>query len=286
MTSVVTSGAAYADFDFAHAATGIYRGMPADIYHARAPGVVSKTVLDILERSAAHYKAWLDGHERPATDALELGVITHARVFEPDLFASTYVQAPDHGDQRFKENKQKKAEWKAANEGKKPVSEEHWIASEGMARSIRRHPKVAPLLSRGEAEVTARWEDLDTGIICKARADWLVPNLGIILDLKTTEDAREDAFARSCAKYRYHVQNAHYDHGFSMAGIEIEDFVFVAVEKQPPYACAVYTLDDEAVFKGREAVDRNLRSLRDCIEVDEWPAYGNGIKKLSLPRWA
>jgi hypothetical protein len=83
------------------------------------------------------------------------------------------------------------------------------------------------------------------------------------------------------AQYRYHVQANHY-----LAGTGAERFVFIAVEKSYPYACAVYELDVDAMLAGENARRRNLSVIADCLAISEWPGYGNTIQPLSLPSWA
>lgn len=276
-------------FDFVNAATGLYPGIDEHTYHSRTLGVANKSALDAIDRSPAHYRAMIDQprDEEDVSDVLVIGKAFHCRVLEPHAFGARYVAAPNFGDLRFKENKQKRDAWKTENAGKTPLDPAVMAALEGMAAAVHAHPKARAMFeAEGVAEMTARWEDLETGIICKARSDWFVPSLGLIVDLKSTEDARPDPFAKSVAKYRYHVQHAHYVDGFALAGAEVEDFVFVAVEKKPPFACAVYVLDADAVRRGNADAQRNLRTLAECIERDEWPAYGTEIEPLSLPRWA
>lgn len=102
-----------------------------------------------------------------------------------------------------------------------------------------------------------------------------------IVDLKTTLDASPAGFAKSVAKFRYHVQRAHYSEGF-----DIGNFVFVAVEKTPPYLVAVYVLDEQAEIKGQELRDRDIQLYMDCLENDFWPGYSEDIEELSLPNWS
>jgi hypothetical protein len=155
-----------------------------------------------------------------------------------------------------------------------------------MRASVAAHPIAGKMLRGGVAEVTLRWDDDDTGIKCKARADYYVEARAACFDLKTTEDARPDSFARSVAKYRYHVQHAFYASGFAAIGKPLRHFVFVAIEKKPPYAIGLYVLDADAIERGDRDARANLTTLADCIERGEFPAYSPSIETLSLPRWA
>jgi len=62
--------------------------------------------------------------------------------------------------------------------------------------------------------------------------------------------------------------------------------MFVFIEKKPPYAVAVYELDEESVEKGRELYAQDLKLYKECKEWDHWPAYSSKVQTLSLPKWA
>lgn len=265
---------------------GLYPDIPEALYHARIPGLVSKSVLDKVDRSPAHYEAWLRGAADETSPALEMGKAVHCRILEPELYSRIYVVAPSFGDLRFKENKAKRDAWKAEHGTKTVLDPDDAAAIEGMAASVMAHRIVGRLLREGRPEVTARWKDRETGLECKLRGDWHVEKLATAVDLKTSEDARPGPFAASVARYRYHVQQAHYTDGFAEVGATLRHFVFAVVEKKPPYAVAVYSLDDDAVDRGREATRRNMATLADCIERGEFPGYSTSIETLSLPRWA
>ena len=155
-----------------------------------------------------------------------------------------------------------------------------------MAAAVAAHPKAAALLTGGHPEVSIFWQDADTGIDCRCRPDYINP-AGIIVDLKSTADAGPAAFAKSCANFRYHVQDAFYSEGYyQAAGTWPRGFVFIAVEKTAPYAVACYTLDDVAKEKGRELYQQDLQTLQAAQAANEWPAYSDQIETLTLPAWA
>jgi hypothetical protein len=268
------------------AAPGLYRGVPSSVYHARVPGLVSKSVLDLIERSPAHYAAWLAGADTETTPAMEFGSAFHMASLEPAEYARTYAATPEFGDCRFKENKAARDAWRAANAGKKLLEPHDVDAIAGMCSALAAHRLAASMIRGGEAELTLRWTDADTGLYCKARADYYMPRVRMIVDVKTTEDARPDAFAKSVARFRYHVQAATYLDGFRALGVEVDHFVFLAIEKRPPYAIAMYVLDDDALSRGREAARRNMATLAACIEAGAYPGYSTEIETISLPRWA
>jgi exodeoxyribonuclease VIII len=265
---------------------GIRAGVDASEYHQKELGVISKSALDQIHRSPAHYRAWLDAKELKETAALAFGRAFHCSVLEPAVFAGTYVVQPDFGDCRFKANKAARDFWLEENAGKYIISADDSLAIAGMTASLRAHPAASKILVEGDPEVTLRWTDPETGLPGKSRADYHVKAKRLVADLKSTEDASPEAFARSVYKFRYHVQDALYRLAFAQCGEPIHHFALVAVEKDPPFAVAVYTLDEEAVARGLQAARKDISTLQACLETDSWVAYSNGVETLSLPRWA
>ncbi len=156
-----------------------------------------------------------------------------------------------------------------------------------MVAALRAHPTASALLfGEGVSEITIKWTDPETGIVCKSRGDRYVGELRTCVDLKTTEDAGPAGFAKSCASYGYHRQQAFYEDGFAAVGEPLDAFVFVAIEKRAPYLIGVYALDADAVGLGREWARRTLGTLAGCIERGDYPGYSEEIETLSLPRWA
>lgn len=265
---------------------GLHRDVPESVYHVREPGIASKSALDELSRSPAHYKAWLDGAEQDETPALFFGKAFHCAVLEPSRFGDTYAIEPVFGDCRFKEPKARRVAWRKDNGGKIPISAAEAMAIRGMLASINAHPMAGRMLLEGEPELTVRWKDAASGIECKSRADYYVSGLSMVVDVKTALDASAEAFRRVIYQRRYHVQDAMYRAGFAAAGSAIEHFVFLAVEKEPPYAVALYTLDHEGVEAGYKAAAADLQRLAGCLSSDSFPGYPTEIQTVTLPPWA
>lgn len=263
----------------------IHYDMPAPEYHA-ATGV-SKSAMDQMARSPAHYKAWLDGQARKETPAMRTGSMVHCAVLEPGCFASRYAVAPQV-DKRTSAGKTAWAEFSLANAGKIVVTPEEHAQAQSMANAILATTMLRSLVAlAGPVEASAFVEDPETGLVRKCRPDKLIPEHAIVVDLKTTDDASEDAFNRSCATYRYHVQAAYYLDTLALAGLHADSFVFLVVEKSPPHIVASYVLDDESIALGRRLYRRNLDQIADCLKSNTWPGpTGNQIKPLHLPAWA
>ena len=90
------------------------------------------------------------------------------------------------------------------------------------------------------------------------------------------------------ANFKYHWQAAFYTDLITASGDwgPVENFLFVVVEKEPPYAVAIYECDDQLMETGRRQYREALEHFKECQEKDEWPGFDKQISSLSLPRWA
>ena len=257
-------------------------------YHAHP--AISKSHLDLIARSPMHYWARYLDPKRVApepTAAMLLGSALHTHVLELDKWDREYAVAPDGIDRRTKAGKEAWAAFEAESADRTVLSRSDADLVMHMGRSILTHPAAAMLLGMdGEAETTHMWTDATTGLQCKCRPDWISVDGGILVDLKTTEDASPREFQRSIAKWRYHVQAGWYMAGVEAAyGTRPSGFIFIAVEKKPPFAVGVYAADEEMINRGYEIAMRDLQKLAECKAADQWPAYSHRIEPISLPAW-
>lgn len=262
----------------------IIHGVPSAFYHERDGHIASKTGLEHFRKSPAHYLAWHQGLRDINTPALAFGRALDCALLEPDVFASTFAVQPAFGDCRKTENRQQRDAWRLENRDRTWITPEDAKVIADMTASVRRH-SLHRALEGGAAQVTLRWTDA-SGALCKGRADYHVPHLALAVDVKTTEDASPTGFARSVWKYGYHRQDALYRRGFAAAGQELDQFLFIAIEKTPPYAVGIYSIDSDAWWRANESITRDLERFAECVRANEWPAYADEIKVLSLPEWA
>lgn len=256
---------------------GIYDVSNSD-YHA-GPGT-SKSDLDKIDRSPAHYREYKSKPHK-GSKALTFGAAFHAMILEPQIFVEQYTYKPDDMDGRSSEGRR----WKRENLGKVILTEKEWTDLNGMKKSLD-DSEFASLFTGGEAEKSCYWIDRNIGLLIKCRPDYIRRDARVLVDLKTTEDARERAFSRDIAKYRYHVQAAFYlDIVTQIIGEPFEDFIIVAIEKPAPYGIQTYNLDRTAIQQGRMEYQANLRTMAKCLDTDTWPGYEGSIQTIDLPAW-
>jgi hypothetical protein len=216
-----------------------------------------------------------------------IGSAVHTSVLEPDEWDANYAVTPAGINRRTNAGK---AEWDVfttAAGSRTVISREDADLVGKITLGVFLHPAANGLLSLpGKAETSLFWKDAETGLECKCRPDFLLDDGSTIVDLKTTESASPADFMQSIVKFRYHVQAAWYLHGVEQAtGKRPEQFVFVCIEKRPPFACAVYVAAPEMVQIGWDTARANLNRLAECMAADAWPGYSDQVELINLPAW-
>ena len=216
-----------------------------------------------------------------------IGSAVHTSVLEIDKWDATYAVTPAGINKRTIAGK---AEWNVfttAAGTRTVISREDADLVGKITEGVFKHPAASSLLGLpGKAESSLFWTDAETGLECKCRPDYLLDDGSTIVDVKTTESASPADFMQSIVKFRYHCQAAWYLHGVEQAtGKRPEQFVFVCVEKRPPFACAVYVAAPEMVQIGWDTARANLDRLAECMAADAWPGYSDQVELINLPAW-
>ena len=231
----------------------------------------------------AHYIYQLANPKEP-TPALWDGQHIHCRVLEPDIWEAKVRELPVC-DRRTKAGKQIWAEaLDDLPEGGVLLKREEIDRYDAIRDAVMLHPDAGPLIEGAETEVTLLWER--DGYPCKARLDALQRDRGIVVDLKSCVSAHPDEVARSMAKYKYTMQQAWYTGGCYAVGLDNVRFLFVFVEKTPPYLVSVYELDDVSRMFGEYQEHNAFARYVECKVNGVWPGYPDGINEISLPAWS
>lgn len=271
------------------------------------------------------WKHFSGEYEDEDTAATRFGTILHAAFFEPNTFGKRYpvgVTPASANQIRFAElmggdgdilmayldaypnakgtNADKTSAEKLAVElsafiqaqkqGGTIITSKEYDKAMRMVESMRRDAIVNELLQDGVAEEIHHFTDMETKTPCKTKPDWKSIKHGVLCDLKTIEDSGHESFQRQVAKYKYHLQPPFYCDGIYTAtdGAEnylADEFIFIVVEKKPPFQLGLYVLDAEALELGREQYQAALNLHKTCMETGQWPGKNIGITRLALPRY-
>ena len=248
-------------------------------YHAHK-AISSSNCKDLL-KSPWYYWHNKKNQSKP-TAAMELGSMIHHLILEPNTFDDYYMVA----EIPKRTTKAGKAEYQELLEqanGRKLVALDDFLKAQEMRHNLEKNPVVRALLSGGSAEQATFWLDEDTGVECKAKADFLNLERGVIVDLKTTSSlASELCFKRTVEQYKYHLSAAFYQQGFKLAIGEKFDLFFIAVETFEPFNFATYKLSSELMRQGESLYRESLRVYREAANKGsfEQSYYGGNLVEL------
>jgi len=237
------------------------------------PAVSRSTLTTLLSNSAAHAKWELD-HPKEQTPDMILGTAVHCCVLEPEIFIERFACRDLDG--RTTAGKAQAEDIKA--KGQVALNRADWNACLGMA-SATRHL----LPANAKTEISLQWDDVG-GVPCKARLDAWAP--GQVWDLKSTQDARPSAFARTIFQMGYGLQGAFYLRGAAACGLKAGEFRMVVVERDPPHGVYVYRLEDAVLQASDILIDRALETWATCQKTGVYPSYTEAVTDIGLPAWA
>jgi len=174
-------------------------------------------------------------------------------------------------------------EFKEKNPGKDIITGDIYDEIRRLRDALYKVPEVNSLLKGGIAESSVIWIDEDTGVKCKARADYIKGN--VIIDLKTCANASRHAFNQDMIKYHYYIQAGHY-----MEGFDKDNFAFIVIDKGIYPRIHVIDLSDKyyemADVARRNQMERVAYFEAHYTKNKEWPASNDTYLVLDPPGYA
>ena len=250
---------------------------------------VSRSQLWRLKESPEKFK-YAEEHPEEPTPTLIFGQMVHKLVLEPETFNDEFVIMPEC-DRRTKEGKAIWADFLDGAGDRTPIKAVDYETALAMRNALMESDLVVKLLS-GKHEVPLFWTDELTDEVCKVRLDAVLPldSQVIITDYKSTSDASTESFMRSAINYGYDFQSAMYTEAVKrlIANGKRVTFMFIAQEKEPPYAFNVLAADEKFVLRGYDTFRTLLGIYHDCKVSGNWYGYlgkENQINVLELPAW-
>lgn len=250
-----------------------------DQEYRQAEGV-NKSTLWNLERSAAHYEYFLK-NPREDTTAFSFGRAVHAAILTPAAFKRDFAILPDGIDKRTKAGKEAYQNFIEAAAGKEILTAQDAETVRAIVKAFKKNPDAVNLLKGTKREQPLFWTD-DNGVLCKCKIDAYKP--GIMIDLKTAQDAGTESFTREALRYGYDVQAAHYIDGYQHKKSSVRpEWYFIVIEKAEPFAVNILRADIGFIDYGIERRQKLIDKLKECRETGRFPGYG--MNELFLPRW-
>jgi hypothetical protein len=256
---------------------------------------ISNSLLGHMKPTPAHCLEY-QNNPPERTDAMEFGAALHSLVLEPELFDNVYAVEPNI--KRLTKAQKDAAkpsaptialmeqweEWEAAHPNCIGIKADNYEKMVKMRDAIMANKASASVLTKGEKELSLFWTDEQTGADMKCRVDNYFN--GYVVDLKTTTDASPTGFGKAVGNYGYHRQAALYSDGVEACfGEKPKGFIFVPVEKEPPFLSAAYILDDASFQQGYDEYRELLAQYIVCKLSKNWHGYSETVNEISLPGW-
>lgn len=253
----------------------------------RSHPAISRSELWKFHESPQKFKYSKEHPEEP-TPALLFGQVFHKLALEPETFSEEFITAPEV-DRRTKDGKAAWQDFLQTADSKTVIDAVMFQQAAEMVSALQTVPFSVKLLD-GAHETPYFWTDAATGEACKCRTDCLCTKFSqpIIVDLKSANDASTETFTRDAVKYGYDLQAAMYSEGVTANIGTMPLFVFIVVEKNPPYAVNILQADELFVRRGQILYREYLNEYHDCRQTGNWYGYlgkENQVNNLALPVW-
>lgn len=260
---------------------------------------LSNSSLSVLDRSPTEFyrRFILKDLPQEETDAMRLGSAVHMLALEPERFHERYTVLdgpinPSTGKCYGRDTKKFEA-WledaKQSASGELIIREE-FSESIAIAQAFQGHPEILAIMASKAEKFYERefyFEAITTDgrkEPAKAMMDCVIPDLGLIIDLKTTQDPSPNKWCWSALDYGYHRQAAIYLDVAEYTFNKAFRFLFGVVRSRAPYESAVYELDQRSIERGREECQALIDEAVDRKATNNWLAdWQTGIQTMALP---
>lgn len=263
---------------------GIFENISNEDYHA-SEGISNTAISLILDCPARYYHQYLSEKKiKKETTALTVGSLIHALVLEPHLVDSKFTIVPKDVDIRLSSKKGKTNFELLSLAGLPLIKFKDYIECKSIADAVRQHRDFEGSFLNAKIENSFFSTDED-GVALKCRPDFY--NDFMLCDLKTTVNCDPREFEKTIMSYGYHRQAAiNLDIATKLTGRFYDSFLFVVVEKKPPYLCEFFLIGDESIDQGRKEYKTGIEIYKKCLSENKWPSYGKGIiNQINLPAW-
>ena len=250
-------------------------------YHGRKTHL-SSTNVRTFNKNKKQFEYGLTHELVKQTKAMADGTAVHSFFLERDNFNADYVTKPTD----IKLNTKVGKEWAQEHQGKIIIDSEFSSNLLEMEKSFMDSPAkiIYNKNMGGQTELSYFWDDL--GLVKgKCRPDWISDDGSIVIDLKTTIDASPRGFQKSISNWGYHLQLGWYLRGLQKLGFDSYDFIFIAIEKTPPFSVGVYRADQEMINYAMDKLDEIVPEIDKALAAQEFPDYTPEITSIGLPPW-
>lgn len=220
--------------------------------------------------SPLHARQYLDA-PREETKALRIGSAVHCAALEPETFNIKYVCGLDV-DKRTKAGKEAYEAFIAAAGDKIVLTpDEYGLVANVALAAIKAVQKIGVTFVETETMYTVDY----CGVPLKSAID-AVGDDDFLYDLKTCESASPTFTGALGAikSYKYNLQAHFYRTVYELAtGKRPKGMRFVFIEKEPPYATAIYEIGPNLMSYAVADFEKAVKLYEAGIAFDSWPGY-------------
>lgn len=262
---------------------GYYTDLSIEDYH-NSEGLSKSGIAKILKSPRHYWHEYFnpDKETKKRSDDFVIGDMVHTKLLEPDKLEERFCLSP-LTDRRTKQGKEDYADFLMESAGKTPCTMEMSCQVNCMEESAKSNKEFMSLIEGGAFESSIYFKDVETDLLLKSRPDILFDSH--VADLKTTRDASPESFQRDCIAYGYDIQFALMQQAtYAQFGKMIKEFFILCIEKEPPYATAVYLMSDDMIHYGRKRLREGLKKYNEIKDM-KIQEITYDTKVLELPAW-
>lgn len=188
-------------------------------------------------------------------------------IMEQEKFYQNFVVSPKF-DRRTKDGKQKYDSFQLEAKGKTIINEHEMTMIIQMSIKAKQNRSLIKLLEDSQYEISCYTLDKKTGLNVKLRPDILPTTENTILGLKSCFNCSRSAFMQDAISFEYSLSSAYY-----LDFLDRKNYIFVALEQNPPYQASLYSLNDKMIESGRQQYRMGLDLLKWSLDNNYWCDY-------------
>lgn len=254
---------------------GVVHNMSNKVYHSTS-GISSSAVKTVSKKSLAHWK----GEKRIQTSAFTMGTAVHALLLEEEK-KLVHKGPKTRRTKGFKEQEDK------LKDDEVLLTEVEYYTARKIANNTLENEDCKKFLRHEdrENEVSIFAECPNTGLMLKTRPDLLIQSEKTVFDVKTTQDASPMGFSNECFRYAYDIQSAFYLYVCKLAGLDVNTFKFIAVEKNAPYISHIHVVSEALLESATERMHQTLKVIASAQEEEDYSTGWGDYSIIELPKW-
>jgi|TARA_B100000073_G_scaffold152557_1_gene125901 hypothetical protein len=250
---------------------------------------ISSTLLKQISNTTVAHAI---GQRPKKSVAFDIGTAIHYILLEPEKFEQNVKRCGK--DRKTKEYRQLKNEFPDDIILPDQTYEDCIRARDAVYNKTESAKILTSPFGKNEVSVKCDLIDLlgqDTSFHGKARVDRVIEGetSDILIDIKTTRDASQRSMIRDIANMGYHIQEAWYRYCWERtSGKKVSRFLFMCVEKEPPFASCIYELPEHFVAEGRERMLNALHDYNESITegvILDYPDKIIQLDETDIPLW-